>query len=138
MPGQLFYQALEEINELATNTKKLLLTFENDILKYKNSKLDLPANSYKYVFLKILYNHFDGGSGFIKYEDLCELASKDIKFKNQTKENIREKIRKYLTSRTEGVLSHMYGKNKSIHTESNGRLLIETVRGKGIQFNNEV
>lgn len=129
MIGPQFDLALDEIKEVLSIENRYL-TLDNDIFFYNGNKLNIEADSYGYIILWNIYNILNGKSGEISYEDLTEILSKNKKFKGFNNEKVKEKIRKYATSHTEGVGL------KIKTTENNGKPLVSVKYGYGIIFNN--
>ncbi len=129
MIGPQFELALSEIKEVL-NPKSRYLLFADDVFLYNGNRLNLEANSYGYIILCNIYTILNGMSGEISYKDLIGSLSKNVKFKGLNNTKIQEKIRKYATSRTDGIGV------KIKETENNGKPLIGVKYSYGIIFNN--
>lgn len=117
---------LEELNQ--DNAK--FLSLREGAFYYHNSKLKIAHRTHTYKLLFCIYNHFNGQSGTISYEDLTQIIKKEIIYKNYTPQKTAELVQKYITSKTS-----TFGKKLFI-SEANGKPLFTIEKNFGLSFNN--
>lgn len=126
--------SLEETSQQAENNAQFYIVKMGDEFRYNGTLIDtISKGTDYYIVFDVLYTLTEN-AGFAAYENMREEVRKRIL---KTKDFTSKKLNKFILNNLDGHNGFLHHAKRTEGTLSNGKKLIQVVRGKGIQFNNK-